>query len=179
MRGGCPELARWRRSLCREGRRRRLWRPAIRSAVADGFAAMRMLMQQSPKTGNAVRLLPYFCGIRISESPWSSAARTLLPVAWGSGSPSYLWVARAISILFAPKKRFDSACGATGSDQSSCSAGSQANPKSASLNRAASPVICLRRSISSSSIPRCFDIHASERPSSWSSAMMLLMRSTL
>ena len=48
-----------------------------------------------------------------------------------------------------------------------------------SRNRAVRPVSCFRRRISSRSIPRCLEIQASERPSSWSSWMMLLIRSTL
>lgn len=55
----------------------------------------------------------------------------------------------------------------------------QAVPKSTSRNRAARPVICFRRRISSLSIPRCFEIHASECPSSCSSLTILLIRSTL
>ena len=49
---------------------------------------------------------------------------------------------------------------------SSSSAGTQALPNFTSLNKAASPVICFRRRISSLSMPRCLEIQASERPSS-------------
>lgn len=49
---------------------------------------------------------------------------------------------------------------------SSSGAGLHAWPKFTSLNSEVSPVICFRRRISSLSIPRCFEIHSSDRPSS-------------
>ena len=52
------------------------------------------------------------------------------------------------------------------SSPSSSSMGCHACPNFTSLKSAVSPVICLRRRSSSLSMPRCFAIHASERPSS-------------
>ena len=49
---------------------------------------------------------------------------------------------------------------------SEVSMGFHACPNLTSLNSAARPVICLRRSISSLSIPRCLEIHASLCPNS-------------
>ena len=56
--------------------------------------------------------------------------------------------------------------------------GCHAFPNFTSRNSAARPVICFNRNISSRSIPKCLDIHASDRPISWSSLMILLIRST-
>ena len=51
----------------------------------------------------------------------------------------------------------------------SCSTGRHASPNFISLNNAARPVICLSRKISSLSIPKCFEIQASDLPFSFAS----------
>ena len=78
-------------------------------------------------------------------------------------------IPRRIQALYSAVLKFSSS--------SSSSSGCQGWPNLTSRNRAAIPVICFSLNISSLPISRCFEIHASERPISCSSLIILLIKS--